>query len=501
ASDRYSSREATPPRVAVPPRGRRAAGLAAAAPSLPPPAPRAAGADAHDDAVRVLRVERIIITGREQVAERQIMVVLEREGLVAGAELLWPEDERVDRVRDRLRATGYFKRVVLRVEPLADDDERVELFIDLVERSTVSLSEVYLGGSKLTPFHGGLALAERNFLGRGVRLGGAFIWGAQPRIGKSRRQQAYRAFAEAPRLMAAPLGLLAGGWYVSASEPYRVKGPEDDPDPSLFRTFEYDRIGGQVGVGFPLTPRLSLAVDYTFERVAAFLPVGPQRETEAGELVDVDLHLRDGVHRHTSVDFSLGYDGRDELFLVGKGGRFVLDVQASSSATGSQYEYVKLVAAGAYSFRLPWRHWLTPSASGGQIAGHAPIFERFYSGDLSAWTPGREQGLRYSTRNPIDVFGTGIDTREFGDLFGRVDLEYAWPLFRRTRTRGVYGGDLYLSLGVFTLVGDLAERARRRQADQRVAPLGASADVGLRLDTALGTFNLSVGDVLRRTPL
>lgn len=460
-----------------------------------------AGVVSAEGEIRVLRVERVVITGREQVSERQILGILEREGLVAGTDLLWPEDERVDRVRDRLRNTGYFKRVVLRVEPVGDDEARVELFVDVVERSTVSISDVYLGGSQLTPFHGGLSLAERNFLGRGVLLGGALIWGAQPRVGKSRRQQAYKAFAETSRLRSLPLGLLASGWYVSASEPYRVKGAEDDPNPQLFRTFEYDRIGGQVGVSFPLTPRLELATDYTFERVAAFLPVAPQREAEDGALVDVDLYLRDGVHRHTSVDFSVSYDARSELFLVGKGGRFVLDVQASSSATGSQYEYIKLVAAGAYSFRLPWRHWLTPAASGGQISGRAPIFERFYSGDLSSWTPGREQGLRYSTRNPIDVFGTGIDTREFGDLFGRIDLEYAWPLFRRTRTRGVYGGDLYLSLGVFTLVGDRAERDRRRAAGERVAPVGAAADLGLRLDTSLGTFNLSVGDVLRRTPL
>jgi outer membrane protein assembly factor BamA len=332
-------------------------------------------------------------------------------------------------------------------------------------------------------------------------LGGALIWGTQPTIDRSRRQQAYRVFAEAPRLLSAPLGLLAGGWYVSASEPYRVAGAEDDPDPAWFRSFEYDRIGGRVGVSFPVTPRLELAADYTFERVGAFMPIAPKRVDEAGKLVDLDLHLHDGVHRHTSVDFGLTFDARDELFLVGKGGRFALDVQASSSATGSQYEYVKIVAAGAYSLRLPWRHWLTPSASGGQIAGRAPLFERFYAGDLSAWTPGREQGLRYSTRNPIDVFGTGIDTREYGDLFGRFDLEYAWPLFRRTRTRGVYGGDLYLSIGVFTIVGDAAERVRRRAADERLAPLGAAGDLGLRLDTALGTFSLSVGNVLRRTPL
>jgi outer membrane protein insertion porin family len=477
-----------------------ALGLSAGVARAAPP-PEATAVARTDDPTRVLRIERVVIIGLEQVLEPQVLELLHRENLVAGADLLWPDDKRVERVRDRLRATGYFKRVTLRVEPLAGTPDRVDLYVDVAERSTISFADLYLGSSRLTPFRGGFSLAERNFLGRGVLLGGALIWGSLPRIDRARRQQAYRVFAETRRLRSAPLGLLAGGWFISASEPYRVAGAEDDPDPSLFRTFEYDRIGGQVGLSFPITPRLELAADYTFERVAAFMPNAPARIDEAGALIALDLHLRDGVHRHTSVDFGLTYDGRDELFLVGKGGRFALDVQASSAATGSQYEYVKIVAAGAYGVRLPWRHWLTPSASGGQISGRAPLFERFYAGDLATWTPGREQGLRYSTRNPVDVFGTGIDTREYGDLFGRFDLEYAWPLFRRTRTRVVYGGDLYLSIGVFTIMGDAAERARRRAAGERLAPLGAAGDLGLRLDTALGTFSLSVGNVLRRTPL
>jgi hypothetical protein len=58
-----------------------------------------------------------------------------------------------------------------------------------------------------------------------------------------------------------------------------------------------------------------------------------------------------------------------------------------------------------------------------------------------------------------------------------------------------------VSAGVFTLVEDRSTRARRRDAGERVAPIGFNADLGLRLDTALGTVNISIGNVLRRTPL
>jgi outer membrane protein assembly factor BamA len=486
-------------------RGRKllavAALLGAFAPSAAFAGPAAGSDDGESLVARALHIRSIRIVGREQVSTRQIRSVLRAEDVRVGSEILWPEDPRIEAVRDRLRATGYFKRVTVRFETIEGSDDEVILVVDLEERSSVVVSEVDLGSSRMTPFRGGLAVAERNLLGRAIHLGGAFIWGARPRIDKARRQQAYRVDVEAPRLGSAPMGAFGSGWFVSAGEPYRVEGSDDDPNPALFRSYDYDRLGGVVGLSFPLRAGLSIDAGYRFERVAAFLPDGAARARPEGTSAPVVFDLRDGPHRHTAGQFGILWDGREDVFLAGQGGRFALDVQASSVAVGSQYDYVKIVAGGAYSFRLPWRHWITPSATGGQIAGDAPVFERFYSGDLSRWTPGREQGLRYSTRNPIDVFGSGIDTREFGSLFGKFELEYAWPLFRRTRTRVVYGGDLVIAAGVFTLAGDRRERAARRDAGQRVAPVGFDADIGLRLDTAIGTFNVSVGNVLRRTPL
>jgi outer membrane protein insertion porin family len=454
-----------------------------------------------EDDARALTISTVRVVGREQVAERQIARILDREGLVAGAEILWPSDPRIERARDRLRATGYFKSVTLRVETLAGSTTDVALVVDLQERSSASLQALYLGSSRMTPFHGGLSVVERNFLGRGVHIGGALVWGTLPQIAKSRRQQAYTLFAEAPRLGNAPLGLRGSAYVVSAAEPYRVAGDEDDPDPSLFKGVDVGRIGGSLGITFPVLPSLTIGVDYRFERVDAVVPSSLTWVQSDGSQLPVSVDLKNGAHRLTSAHFGLLWDGREEVFLAGKGGRVALDLQLSSPAIGSSYEYIKLVVGGAYSFRLPWRHWITPSITGGQIAGTAPVYEQFYSGDLSAWTPGRELGIRYSTRNPIDVFGTGVSSRTFGVLFGRFDLEYAIPLFRRTRTRVVYGGDLVIATGIFTLVGNKEERERRRAADESVAPIGFNADLGLRLDTAAGTFRVTIGNLLRRTPL
>lgn len=462
----------------------------------------AADADTDDgEETRALQIASVEIVGTEQVSDRQIDAILRREGLVDGARVLWPADARISRARERLRATGYFKSVALRLEPLGEDSNDVRLVVAVQERSSASLQELYLGSSRMTPFHGGLSVVERNFLGRAVHVGGALVWGSLPRVAQSRRQQAYQFIAEVPRLGTAPLGVRTSAFVISSAEPYRVAGAENDPNPSLFRTLDIGRIGGTAGLTFPVLPTLTLGVDYRFERVDALVPKAPTWVKADGNLVPVDVGVRPGPHRLTSVHFGLVWDARDEVILAGKGARVAFDLQLSSPATGSQYEYVKLVIAGGYSFRMPWRHWFTPSVSGGQIAGNAPVFERFYAGDLSAWTPGRELGIRYSTRNPIDVLGTGMDARTFGVLFGRFDLDYTIPLFRRARTRGVYGGDIFFGAGLFTLVGNAAERTQRKLADQRVAPIGFNANLGIRIDTAAGTFNISVGNVLRRTPL
>ena len=65
----------------------------------------------------------------------------------------------------------------------------------------------------------------------------------------------------------------------------------------------------------------------------------------------------------------------------------------------------------------------------------------------------------------------------------------------------IKAGYLVWSTGIYTFAGDPAERARWRAAGQWAAPIGFNANFGLRLETVIGAIELSVGNVLRRTPL
>ena len=452
--------------------------------------------------VRSVKLVALTVVGNEQFAAAQVLAVLAAEDLRVGAVLVWPDDPRVARARARLLATEDFERVTLKLRPVVGEEDSARLEIEVEERGSLAVTDLYLGTSRMTPFHGGFQVLERNFLGRAIRIGGGLVWGTLPRqIPLSRRQQALRVFIEAPRLRGTRFGVGGTVYVHSASEPYRIAGSVHDPDPKLFRTVDYGRAGGLLGTTFAVTSSLVLGVDYRIERVNAMLPTDPTYLRPDGATEAVDLDLQRGVHLLSSANFGLNYDGREEAARLGKGARFALELQLSSPLVGSSYEYMKLVAGGAYTFRLPWKHWITPSLVAGQIAGRAPRFERFYAGDLSDWTPGRELGIIYSTRGPVDVFGTGVDARLFGSLFARFDLEYVWPLFARNRVRGIKGGALYWSTGVFTFAGDAGERKARRAAGETAAPLGFNANFGLRLETAIGVVDLSVGNVLRRTPL
>nr|WP_172305874.1 hypothetical protein [Pseudenhygromyxa sp. WMMC2535] len=452
---------------------------------------------------RAVEVVALQIRGRVQVAPKQILEALEAEGLEEGERVFWPEDPRIDRATARLASMGYFDQVALRLVPIAGSEDQAALVVDIHERGALAIADIHAQVSKLTPFAGGFELMERNLAGSSVHLGGGFVVGTRARgVEDRQRQQAAKLFVELPALAGSPLGVAASAYMVLANEPYRVAGYDDDPSPSNFDTVRYNRFGGVLGVTIPFHADLTMGIDFRFEAIDADLPEAtPIRQLPSGEQLDLDLQLEDGLHYLSSAEFSVAWDQRGRAALLGKGGHIRLDVQLSSPAIGSSYEYLRVLIGGGYSFRLPWGHWLSPSLWGGQIAGDAPRFEAFLPGDLADWTPGRTMGVQYSTRWPIDTFNTGVDEIDLAQLGGRVDLEYGIPLFRRPRTEFVYGGYLYLSSGIFTLTGTREERSLRREAGQLVAPFGLNADFGLKLDTSLGTFDISVGSVLERTPL
>ena len=102
-----------------------------------------------------------------------------------------------------------------------------------------------------------------------------------------------------------------------------------------------------------------------------------------------------------------------------------------------------------------------------------------------------------SNAAPIDILTTRDDNPTYGELGGAATLEYAVRLFRGSGKKRVYGGDLFLGLGLWGLA-QTEDFQLRDTGVWRALPIDVYLDAGLRIDTDVGIFELTVANALGR---
>ena len=149
----------------------------------------------------------------------------------------------LDRAKRRLEALGFFEKVAISTEQGTEPD-RVVLNVEVVEKGTGSLS---LGGGYSTAdgFIADVALTEANFMGRGQYLKVAVSGGAS--------QQSYTLSFTEPYFL---------GRRMAAGFDLYKQSYEDSDN----RDYDYERIGGTLRFGLPITNEISFNPFYTFER-------------------------------------------------------------------------------------------------------------------------------------------------------------------------------------------------------------------------------------------
>ena len=180
-----------------------------------------------------------------------------------------------------------------------------------------------------------------------------------------------------------------------------------------------------------------------------------------------------------------------------RGTRLALALELSAGLIGSSYVFAKLTGLGQRWFRLRRDQVISLQLFVGAVFGAAPLFDRFHIGDLNALVAPRALGLTFSTLPSRNLLRDGIQRHRYGELAARVLVEYAYPLFRGRRY--VYGGDLFVNAGLFVLADN--EDLRSRSGPLWCSlPMDLTFDLGLRLDTLIGVFNLSLANALGRLP-
>jgi outer membrane protein insertion porin family len=438
-------------------------------------------------------LERIEIRGNQKTEGRLIAGEI---GLETGDEL-WASDPRVEAARIRLLSLGYFLNVHLALERGLRRGGAV-LIVEVEERGTIILNALYLGSSAATAFWGGLDLAENNLLGRGISLGGGFVASTRPTV-----QGASPSLAARLRTLVPPLGdtgimLTASALASAGSEFFRVRGPSDSAEPANFVALRLRRVGGVVGIGRTLTTNTRAFLDFREEGVSAAIPPAATLASRAPALADEtpDFGAQSGFSRIGSLTATLDFDTRSDPLVPRAGTHAALSAEASSADLGSSYHFVKLLFQGSF-YRPVWRrHVVGFHLFTGAIFGSAPIFDRFFVGDLDLFLPPRALGLNFSTQPSRNWLGTAISTHRYDDYAARVLFEYSIPLWRRHRL--IYSGDAFAAAGAFGMASrDLGDILESRLS---AWPISLTADVGFRLDTYIGVFTLSFANAFGRLP-
>jgi outer membrane protein assembly factor BamA len=428
-------------------------------------------------------------------------VVLRYVPLKAG-DILDVNDPELELTRFRLLGTGFFRDVQL---SLRRGTQRgyVVLVVDVSERNTIVVDSLWLGlsadvdpsgASRPLTAYGGASITETNLAGTGIALGGAFA--------VADGQLALRARLSDPQFAGTSWTADTELLYNDARDFFgNVDVLVSDPQPAQdFAILQYKRFGARLGFGHDLGISTQLFFDYRLEKIDAVLPAAAS-DHHGFDIEPIDFMLDGGTSILSTLRATLVYDTRDEPFLPSRGEYLNVGVDASLTPLGSDYPYAKLVAHASKWFELPWGgHVLGLDAFVGSIFGNAPLFERFYVGDLTDLLPDRVLDLNFDRRPAPNYLNTDIVEIRYGNYAAKLDAEYRVPVYRGTRS--IYGVDLFANVGIFGLANeeDFVNPARGYRG-LRTVPIDLTFNAGLRIDTQAGGFVIGLSNLLGLIPV
>ncbi len=423
-------------------------------------------------------------------------LILREVGLHNG-DVVSANDARVGLARLRLLALGFFLDVHLSLVKGAERGH-ASLVVEVEERGTIILDALYLGTSQATTLWGGLAVTERNLLGRGLALGGGFVGSTRPQVAHAEPGVAGALHvAGPPAFFSGRLALQASFNASRGSEFFRTQGDSGSSDPASFVAANVRRLGGTFGAGRTLTRTLFLSGEARFESIRADLPSERTQTSPDGLAAPIPFDIRDGDSHLGSLSLNLDIDSRTDPVLPRGGHHISFSVEATTTKLASSYGFVKGVIQASNYFPLRWGHVIGIHGYLGGIWGDAPYFDRFFIGDLNQLLPPRALGLNFSTQPSHDFLGTGIAAHRYDNLAGRALVEYAIPIWSRHGL--LYRGDAFAAFGVLAVSNPDDLRHGDIPLSRAIAS-DLTADLGIRLDTTIGIFTLSVANAIGRIP-
>jgi len=481
-------------------------------PAKPSPAPpidlheSLTGANPETGAPAHLRytLERVEVRGNTRTRDRVILRYLKFKP----GDILDVDDPELVLTRYRLLGTGFFRDVQF---ALRKGSRRglVILVVDVVERNTIVINDIGMGLSSdadlngntrpLTAY-GGIDVAETNLAGSGYTIGAA--------LAVAQNQFAFRGRFLDPSFLGTP-------WMVSASLLYNrandyfgttshvdwVTAEGERKHNSSYAIVDYSRLGGNLGIGRDLGTSTQLWLYYRLETIQAKVPLQAWEDRGQGNIAPIAFDIRSGRSVLSTVRATLQYDTRDHPFLPTRGWYVSAWGELALPTFGSDYDYQRFDISASHWWKIRGiPHVLRLQMFAGEETGDVPFFEQYYVGDFTDFRAPRMLGLNFERRPPPAIFGTLIKAQRYGEYAAKLGLEYRIPVYRGSRS--VYGIDLFMSAGLWSLINrrDLRNPPPGYSGLARF-PIDLTANVGFRMDTSAGGLTFAFSNILGFIPL
>ncbi len=389
-------------------------------------------------------VERIEIGGNVRTEDR----VVRREFRLVEGDAFNAAKYRLS--QRRIRDLGFFKKVTFDQEPGSAPDKTV-LKVNVEEQSTGSLS-IGAGLSSTEGVVTQFQLQERNLLGKGQNLA-----------------------------LTASVGTKSQQYDIAFTEPYFL-GRNLSAGFDLFKidrkrtdsiTFEQERGGGAVRLGFSYNERLSQSVNYRLEE---------KRVSNVDPNASLFVRRQEGTAVTSSVGQSIAYDTRDSRLEPNEG--FLVRLSNDLAGLGGDSRYLRSRLEGATYHPVLFDWVLRFGAEAGYIVGLGEdirIDDRYFLGGDSF------RGFATGGIGPRDA--------ATGDALGGVKYvtataEAAIPIGTSTTYRP--------RAFVFTDMGTLMDSNESGAGILEDDMIRVSVGVGIGMATPFGSVRINFAQAVRK---
>jgi len=376
--------------------------------------------------------EKIQVVGNTKTRDK----VIRRELQVAEGELYSAAD--MNKSRDRLKRTGYFKEVDFTTSR-GSTEEKINLDIKVEEAPTGALS-FGIGYSSIESVVGTASISDRNLFGLGY-------YG----------------------VLKFSLGFKTQNFKFSFTDPYFLGYPFAagidlyHENVEIFTEYSYRITGGDLRFGKELTDKIRIDLMYKLETISVY------NVTD-----DASIYIKDQKGRKTTsaISFSPSMDTRDDYYNPRRGAKHSLFIQNAGGILGADNYFVKVTGETSWFFPLPLNTTLNLRAKAGVIEPYGgrnlPIYEKFFVGGLYT-----VRGVEYGRAGPLDVNGEPIGAKKMAVF----SSEWIFPLSREIGLRGA----LFFDVG----------KGFDKWADFK--PLKFGAGPGIRWFSPFGPIQIDLG--------